>query len=256
MTIRETFERLRSRDEAGLACYLMGGYPTLDASMRNIRAAVEGGADLIEVGIPFSDPIADGPTIQAASHEALVAGASLRRILEGLAAQRFDVPIVIMTYLNPLLALGRDRIGADFALSGVSGLIVPDLPMEESDEWTPLLSDAGISLIQLAAPTSTDDRLREIGKRSEGFVYAVSLTGTTGARRELSSELPAFLKRAKQLTAKPIAVGFGISTPEQIRSLREHADAVVVGSRLVDAIRQNEDLCGLVKTLKAATRSA
>jgi len=256
MTIRETFERLGRLHEAGLICYLMGGYPSVVASMQHIAEAVEGGADLIEVGVPFSDPIADGPTIQHASHEALVAGASLRRILDALAAQRFTPPIIIMSYLNPLMALDRDELLRALKRARVAGVIVPDLSAEESDAWAGLLREAGASLIQLAAPTSTDARLREIGRRSDAFVYAVSLTGTTGARRELSSELPGFLKRAKDSTGRPIAVGFGISTPEQIRSLREHADAVVVGSRLVDAIRQNEDVRGVVKTLKAATRSS
>lgn len=255
MTINEVFEKLHRRREAGLICYLMGGYPTVTASMNHIAAAVEGGADLIEVGVPFSDPIADGPTIQRASHEALLAGASLRRILTGLAERRFDAPIIIMSYLNPLMALGREELLRELKRARVAGVIVPDLSAEESDEWVALLREAGASLIQLAAPTSTDARLREIGRRSDSFVYAVSLTGTTGARSQLSSDLPVFLKRAKDQAQRPIAVGFGISTPEQIRTLRDHADAVVVGSRLVNAIEKNEDVRGLVASLKAATRS-
>jgi len=255
MTISTTFEQLRTRREMALLCYLTAGFPTLADSMRHVATAAESGADLIEIGIPFSDPIADGPTIQHASHAALQAGVTLRRTITALGALRVRTPLVVMSYLNPLMAHGRDKLLSDLRQVHVVGLIIPDLPAEESDGWLGAARQFEISLVQLAAPTSTDDRLREIGRRSDGFVYAVSLTGTTGARRALPDGLGEFLGRVRSITGKSVAVGFGISTPEHIRALRGQADGVIVGSRLIEAIQNNEDLAAVVKSLKAATRS-
>jgi tryptophan synthase alpha chain len=255
MSFAALFERLGARGEMALICYLTAGFPTMAESMRHVAAAVAAGADAIEIGIPFSDPIADGPTIQHASHVALQSGATLRKTIAALREHPFGVPLAIMSYLNPLLAYGRDQLLGDARQAGVNGLIIPDLPADESDEWLAEARAREIVLIPLAAPTSMDDRLREIGRRCDTFVYAVSVAGTTGARRALPAELSDFLSRVRFIAGKPIAVGFGISSPEHVRDLRGRADGVIVGSRLIEAIRNQEDLAAVVRDLKAATRS-
>jgi len=253
-SITQAFARLGARREMALMPFLTAGYPTLPAFRDHLRAVIDGGADLIEIGIPFCDPIADGPTIQHSSQVALANGARLNGILDDLARLEPRVPLIAMSYLNPLLALPRERLFERLAAAHISGLIIPDLPADEAGDWSAATREANLDLVLLAAPTSPDDRLQLIGRQARGFVYAVSLAGTTGARRELPPELPAFLTRLRQATALPIAVGFGISRPEQIQSLRGLADGVVVGSRVVDAIRNSEDLSTLIRSLKESTR--
>lgn len=255
MSLATVFDQCRQRNEMALVCYLTAGYPSPAASLAIVDQVVAAGADVIEIGIPFSDPIADGPTIQHASHAALMAGTSLRILLATLRDHPIGAPAVIMSYLNPLLAYGRDALLADLRTARLEGLIVPDLPADESAEWVAAARAHRLAMVHMAAPTSTDNRLREIGRRSDAFVYAVSVTGTTGARRDLGDEVPAFLDRVRQATGRPVAVGFGISSPQHIERLRGHADGVVVGSRLVEAIRNDEDITALVRSLKAATRS-
>ncbi len=255
MTVGQVFEKLRERGEMALVPYLTGGFPTLAEFEQRLVEVSAAGADLIEVGIPFCDPIADGPTIQLSSQVALKAGARLEVLLERLARVRVPQPLVAMSYLNPLLAFGRERLLQGLRAAGVAGLIIPDLPVDEADEWAAAARAGGVSLVLMAAPTSPDERLARIGAASAGFIYAVSVAGTTGARSELPAALPAFLRRLRAATEKPVAVGFGISRPEQVRSLRGLADGVVVGSRLVDAIREGEDVGALVRALKSATRS-
>lgn len=256
--ISSVFEELRARGEMALIPYLTAGFPTMDGFVENLRIAADNGANVIEIGIPFCDPIADGPTIQRSSQVALAGGARLPAIFDALAAVRAKEmklpPLVFMSYLNPPLALGVEKLFGKMRDLNVSGLIPADLPVEESDEWLAAARRHGIDLIFLAAPTSTDERLRGIAERSSGFVYAVSRAGTTGARGELDIALPKFLARIRAATKTPIAVGFGISTPEHMRSLRGHADGAVVGSRLVDAIDRGEDVAALVRSLKEATR--
>jgi tryptophan synthase alpha chain len=251
--IATVFARLRERGELALIPYLTAGFPSMESWAQDMRRVVEAGADLLEVGIPFSDPIADGPTIQHASHVALQAGTTLRGVLGVLERTMAGVPTVVMSYLNPLLALGEELFPA-LRAAGVAGLIVPDLPVDESAGWCEAADRQAVCLIHLAAPTSTEERLRRIAQRSRGFIYAVSLTGTTGARSELPAGLPDFLARIRAWTRTPVVVGFGISQPAQVRALRGRADGVVVGSRLVDAIRSGEDLAELVRNLKEATR--
>lgn len=255
MTIASAFEQTRARDELALLCYLTAGFPTLADSMRHIATAATSGADLIEVGIPFSDPIADGPTIQHASHVALHNGITLRRTLAALREHRIDRPLVIMSYLNPLLAYGREAMLADMVAANARGLIIPDLPAEESDEWRAACRQSGVALVQLAAPTSSEARLAFIGERSDGFVYAVSVAGITGLRRSLPEGLGVFLERVRRVSRTPVAVGFGISSADHVRSLCGKADGVIVGSRLIECIRENGDLGAAVRELKAATRS-
>lgn len=255
MTIAETFAATRSRDELALIPYLTAGFPTRARFIEALNEAAESGADIIEIGIPFSDPIADGPTIQRSSQIALAGGTRLETVFEDAAALRLRQPLVFMSYLNPLLAFGRERLFAQMRAANVTGVIVPDLPAEESDDWVAAARAHGRDLVFLAAPTSGDDRLREIARRSGGFVYAVSLLGTTGARQGMYDGLPAFLSRLRTATSLPVAVGFGISTPPQVRALRGLADGVVVGSRLVGALDGEEDFGALVRSLKDATRA-
>ena len=252
MTIRDTFDALRSRRELALIPYLTGGYPTMADFTRHLRTVASSGADLIEIGVPFCDPIADGPTIQHSSQVALAAGASLHSIVEAVRAAAVGQPLIFMSYLNPLLAYGGERLLGDMAAARVTGLIIADLPVEESDEWIEPAQKVGVDLIFLAAPTSTDARLSEIAARASGFIYAVSRTGTTGVQAALSGDLGQFLGRIRALTQTPIAVGFGISSADQIASLHGLADGVVVGSKLVDTIGKGGDLAGEIGKLKRA----
>ena len=255
MTIDETFVLLRRRKEMALIAYVMGGYPTLKESLEHAATMLECGADILEIGVPFSDPMADGPTIQHASQEALGHGVTLRDILFAVRSISVPQPIVLMSYLNPLLAYGRERLFQDMRYAGISGLVVPDLPLEEAHGWSSCTDATEANLICLVAPTSTDERIRAIVRQSSGFLYCVSLTGTTGARNELGPAVDDLLVRVRGITDIPLAVGFGISSPSHIRALRGNAEGVVVGSRIIDAIRRGEDLPRLVKTLKEATRS-
>ncbi|MCZ2401242.1 MAG: tryptophan synthase subunit alpha [Phycisphaerae bacterium] len=253
--LSETFAALRARGEMALMPFLTAGYPTRPAFLEHLRTVIDAGADLIEIGIPFCDPIADGPTIQHSSQVALENGARLRDILDDLAPLEPRVPLIAMSYLNPLIAMPRERLFERLRAAHVRGLIIPDLPADEATEWSAATREAGLCLALLAAPTSPDERLRLIGRAAAGFVYAVSLAGTTGARSELPPELPAFLRRVRAAAGLPVAVGFGISRAEQIRSLRGLADGVVVGSRLVEAIRRGEDVAALIAELKHAIRA-
>lgn len=252
--IHATFEACRQRGELALIPYLTGGFPSLSGFRAQLLAVAGAGADLIEIGIPFSDPIADGPTIQYSSQVALRGGATLAALFDVLREVKIPQPLIFMSYLNPLLAYGSAQLVADMQKVGVRGLIIPDLPAEEAAAWQDAAQAGGVDLIFLAAPTSSDDRLREITRRSSGFVYAVSRTGVTGARTELQSGLGGFLARIRAHTKAPIAVGFGISEPAHIRALHGIADGAVVGSRLVDAIRNDEDVAAVVRELKEATR--
>jgi tryptophan synthase alpha chain len=220
---------------AALMPYLMGGYPSLDDSALAGLAAGGSGADLIELGVPFSDPLADGPVIHAAGTEALAAGATphgVLRVCERIAA---EVPVVLMVYVNVVLAAGAETFALRAAAAGASGLIVPDLPHDEADELRAACDAEGLALVPLVAPTTTPERVGEIGASARGFVYTVSLTGITGERDSLPPGLAETVGRVRAATTVPVAVGFGISTPDQAASVGELADGVVVGSRVVRA---------------------
>jgi tryptophan synthase alpha chain len=219
--------------KAALMPYLMGGFPTLDASREIGFACADAGADLVELGVPFSDPLADGPVIHAAATEALTAGATPLWVLEVCAAVSERVPVVLMAYAN--LVLGQDGFIDKAAAAGASGLIVPDLPHDEAGDLRAECDSKGLALVPLAAPSSTEERLAEIGADARGFVYTVSLAGTTGERDELPPELARTVERVRAAASVPVAVGFGISTPAQARAVGELADGVIVGSRLVRA---------------------
>lgn len=255
------FERARAEERKSLVAYLCAGDPSLDATERLVPALAAAGADVIELGVPFSDPIADGPTIQAASQRALDAGTTLSKVLDRVARLRRQgcaVPLVLMGYLNPIVAMGVETFCARAAEAGVDGLIVPDLPFDEASELSEGAAKHGIDLILLAAPTTLPERLAEIGRRTRGFLYFVSVTGVTGARAELPTDLPERLAAVKACTSVPVAVGFGIATPEQARALSAHADAVVVGSAIVKAVDAAKGevapVATLVRTLAEALR--
>ncbi|HHS13610.1 MAG TPA: tryptophan synthase subunit alpha [bacterium] len=254
MTVACVFRKCRSRNEAALIVYYTAGFPTLDASLETISMLAEAGADMVEVGIPFSDPVADGQTIQHASHTALKQGVTLANILKSLASIRLDVPVVLMSYLNPLLAYGMDGLMHDARDSGVSGFIVPDLPVEEGGLWEKKTRQAGLDLIYLAAPTSSITRLTRIAARSSGFIYCVAVKGVTGVRQKRSADAKQLVRKIKTLTDTPAAVGFGVSTPEQVRHAAGFADGVIVGSRIIQSIQQHEDTRALVRSMKKACR--
>jgi tryptophan synthase alpha chain len=256
-----TFARLKQEGRIGFFPYLMAGFPDRETSARLIDVVATAGADGIELGIPFSDPLADGVTIQRASTVALENGASVTHALDIVAhlRERHDLPIVMMSYVNPLLAYGLDKLCTDAARLGIDGFIVPDLSIEEAVEFQAQCAASGLHYIYLVAPTSTDERLRAVGQRAGGFVYCVALVGTTGARTELSDELRPFLARARAAISAPLVVGFGISTPTHVANLVGTADGAIVASALVDAIEKTPPdqvdavVASLVKNLRAAT---
>jgi len=220
---------------AALMPYLMGGYPDTAASIECGLAAAGAGADLIELGVPFSDPLADGPVIHAAGTEALAGGVHLYDVLGVARELSSQVPVVLMVYANPVLKRGAERFAAEAAEAGAAGLIVPDLPYDEAGAVRDACDAAGLALVPLVAPTTTPERVAEIGRDARGFVYTVSLAGITGERDELPPELGKTVARVRESTDVPVAVGFGISTAEHARRVAAVADGVIVGSRIVRA---------------------
>ena len=255
-----TFARLRSRGARALVAYVTAGDPSLADTRRLVIEAEQRGADVIELGVPFSDPIAEGPVIQRAMTRALAAGATLARVLETVATMRAEVsvPLVLLTYYNPVLAFGLKAFARTAADAGVDGAIVADLPPEEADPLATEADPAGLDLIHLVAPTSTSARVRLIARRSRGFIYVVSVTGVTGERRELPADLAAQVRTLRLLTTKPVCVGFGISTPEQVAAVGRLADGAIVGSAIVRMIEERagqstlvEDVGKFIAELKA-----
>lgn len=257
--IGKRFEELRQRQELGLVAYITAGDPDLRATAEFIPALEEAGVDVLELGIPFSDPLADGPVIQRASQRALGSGTTLAGVLE-MAAQargRSRLPLLLFSYLNPILRYGFDRFAADARRAGIDGVLITDLSIEEADAYIGRMRQAELDTVFLAAPTSTEARLRRICEASRGFVYAVSRTGVTGAQQALSGQLLPLLQRLRAASSLPVAAGFGISRPEHIRELRGHADAAVVGSALVRVVEEHrsaERLAALAAELKQAGR--
>jgi tryptophan synthase alpha chain len=232
---------IRFKKQPGLVAYITCGDPDLDTSREVALAAIRAGADVIELGVPFSDPVADGPVIQRASERALKHGTTLEGVL-GVAKQvreRSDAGLIIFSYLNPILQFGLDRFCVEAVAAGVDGALVTDLPVEEAGDYLRAMKAHKLAPVFLAAPTSTDERLRAIAKCSRGFVYAISRTGITGARQELASDARSLVERLRVHTKLPIAVGFGVSTPEQFSEIGSFADAAVVGSAIVQCIEQN-----------------
>ena len=238
--ITRRFEELSAAGELGLVAYLTAGDPTLEASEKIILAAAEAGADVIELGVPFSDPVADGPVIQRASERALKSRTTLAGVLD-LARRlraRTEVPLVLFSYFNPILQMGLEKFAQLASAAGIDGVLVTDLTPEESLDYRAIVRAEGLDTIFLGAPTSTDTRLAAIAECSSGFLYLISRTGVTGTRESLPEELPALVRRARRVTKLPIAVGFGISLPEHVSVLGGIADAAVVGSALVAEVER------------------
>ena len=238
--ITRRFRELADASELGLVAYITAGDPSLAATEKIVLAAAEAGADVIELGVPFSDPVADGPTIQRASERALRSGTTLAGVIglvEKIRAQS-DVPLVLFTYFNPILQMGLEKFAKTAALAGADGVLATDLTPEEAEEYRSTLQAHGLDTVFLAAPTSTDARLALIAHVSSGFLYLISRAGVTGAREALPPDLPALVRRTRKFTSLPIAVGFGISLPTHVTVLGGIADAAVVGSALVSEIEK------------------
>jgi len=257
--ISRKFEQLRGENRKALVTFITAGDPDLETTVELVLTLEKAGADIIELGVPYSDPLADGPVIQQASQRALQSGTCLKKIFDAVAElrQQTDIPIILMTYYNPLLRHGLEKVAADAAVSGVDGFIVPDLPMEESGELKRELTLLNISLIPLVAPTSGLERIKQITAGGSGFIYCVSLTGVTGVREGLPDNLKEFTGAVKSVSPVPVAVGFGISTPQQVAAVSQYCDAVIVGSALVKTIGEKagmpefyDIIYRLVKTLK------
>jgi tryptophan synthase alpha chain len=230
-----------------LIAYITVGYPDIKATAKIASALAESGCDIIELGIPFSDPLADGATIQKASYHALQRGTTPQACLEVAAdiSKKIDIPLVFMTYYNPVLNFGLEAFCESCTKAGINGLIVPDLPPEEGAELETITRKQDLDLVYLLAPTSTEERINEVAERSRGFIYLVSLTGVTGTRDILSPELEGFVKRVRQKAKQPLCVGFGISTTEHARRAASVADGVIVGSRLIQLIEEDITLVAL-----------
>jgi tryptophan synthase alpha chain len=241
--IKDRFEELRKKGEKALVPFLSAGDPDLETTEALVLSMAEAGADIIELGVPFSDPIAEGPTIQRASERALASGTSLRRILELVRRLRpkLDVPLVLMGYANPVYAMGLENFASAASEVGVDGIIIADLPPEEGASLYASCNAAGVDGILLAAPTTRAERLSMLARETRGFLYYVSLTGVTGARRELASGLEQSVRAAQAAGDAPVCVGFGISTPEQAAEVGGYADGVVVGSAIVSLIEAAGD---------------
>ncbi len=238
--IAQRFAELKEKGEAALIPFVTVGDPDLKTSEMLIPALAEAGADLIELGVPFSDPVAEGPVIEKASERALAAGVSLQKILNLVKAVRsqVEIPLILMGYANPFLHMGAEKFAREAEAAGVDGVIIPDLPPEEGELFFKALEAKGISAILLAAPTTRDDRMEMIVSRSTGFVYYVSLVGVTGARAELVEGLEERVRSIREKSSLPVCVGFGVSTPAQVEEIGRYADGVVVGSALVRVIEQ------------------
>jgi len=238
--IGRRFEELHRAQELGLVAYLTAGDPSLEATRRIALAAAQAGADVIELGVPFSDPLADGPVIQRASERALAAGTTLAGVLElaGQIRRSSPVALVVFSYFNPILQMGVERFAERAQAAGADGVLITDLTPEDSADYRSTIHARGLDTIFLVAPTTSDARMRRIAEASSGFLYVISRTGVTGERDSVADELPALLRRARQATALPLAVGFGISLPGHVSLLGGLADAAVVGSALVAEVER------------------
>jgi tryptophan synthase alpha chain len=255
--ISKRFAELRGAGELGIVAYITAGDPSLDATHKFVLALADAGADVIELGVPFSDPLADGPTIQRASERALKAGASLAGVLELVRRirQTSQVPLVLFTYFNPVLQMGLEKFAAAAAQAGADGVLVTDLTPEESEDYRGIIHAQNLDTIFLAAPTSDDERLRTISACSSGFLYLISRTGVTGAKDTLPDDLPGLLRRVRHFTELPVAVGFGISLPGHVSVLGGLADAAVVGSALVSEIEKASSVEAASAALRDRVRS-
>jgi tryptophan synthase alpha chain len=261
--ISRKFRELAEKGELGLVAYITAGDPSLDETEKIVLGAAEAGADVIELGVPFSDPLADGPTIQRASERALRSGTMLAGVIDLVRRIRLwtNVPLLLFSYFNPILQMGLERFAGAAATAGADGVLATDLTVEEADEYRAVMRSNGLDTIFLVAPTSTDARIEKIARASSGFLYLISRAGVTGAREALPPELPGLARRIRKFTALPIAVGFGISLPTHVTVLGGIADAAVVGSALVAEIEKAsspavaaEAVAERIRALKRAAR--
>lgn len=256
--IQQTFADLQAKGDKALIPYIMAGDPSLDVTESLVLTLAEGGADLIELGVPFSDPIADGPVIQQAAERSLQAGTTLKKILSTVRSLRTktSVPLIFMAYYNTILAMGLEKFCAEAMSAGVDGLIIPDLPPEESDAlYQATMAIDGPTIIFLLAPTSTPERQRAVIKRTHGFIYYVSITGITGTQLTNLKQVKKNVRAIQKMSQKPVAVGFGISTPEQAHNVARFADGVIIGSALVRTIAENHQDPAFLPNLKATIQN-
>jgi tryptophan synthase alpha chain len=248
---------IRSAAKAGdpaIVAFVTAGFPRKE-TFRDVLRAVASAADVVEIGVPFTDPMADGVTIQRSSQVALTQGVSLRWILDELAAMpRLDTPLLLMSYLNPLLAFGLEKLAATAARVGVCGFIVPDLPVDESDDMRKAFDAEGVALIQMATPVTEPARLKRICEASQGFVYAVTMTGTTGKNVAVPADMLAYLERVRAVSKVPVCAGFGIRGREQVERLSGYVEGVIVGSALVEVLERGEDPATWLRGLRRSTR--
>jgi tryptophan synthase alpha chain len=236
--IGNLFETLKKQERCGMIAYLTAGDPTPEATPGLVAALERGGADLIELGVPFSDPVADGPVIQQAGERAIAAGTTLRKVLAMAVEIRktSEIPLLLFTYLNPALRYGFDRLALDAKEAGIDGCLLTDVSVEEAADYVKVMRAAGLDTVFLAAPTSTDKRLKLVAEYSSGFIYMVSRTGITGEQKSIAESALPLIKRMRAFTDLPLAMGFGVSTPEQVGALCGHVEAVVIGSAIVRQI--------------------
>ena len=253
--LEQTFQALKNKKEKAFVPYIMAGDGGLEVLEERLLFLEKCGVTAVELGIPFSDPVADGPTIQQAGIRALENGTTLKKVLQTVEAarQKVSIPIILMTYMNPILAFGIDRFAELAHQAGVDGCIIPDLPIEEEDIIEPLLNQFNIDLIRLVTLTSTSERIKEIATKGNGYVYAVTVTGITGARTGFDENLGKFLNEVKSISPLPVLAGFGISTPEHVKEVSQYCDGVIVGSKIVDLFAQNklQEIEVLIKSAKA-----
>ena len=254
--LEETFDALRRRRVPGLVTYVTAGDPDLTRSGAVVSALSRAGADVLEIGVPFSDPLADGPVIQRATERALAAGTTLTRVLDmvGTLRREVDAPVVIFSYVNPILRLGTERFADRAREAGVDGVLVLDLPIEEAGDFRTMLSRRGIDTILLLSPTTTDERLRKAASLGSGFLYAISRLGVTGARDTLANGAREMVGRIRAVSSLPVALGFGVSRPEHVREVGRWADAAVVGSALVSVIAEAGTSSNLVTRVEEYVR--
>jgi len=251
-TISNAIRKARDAGRPAMVAYVTAGFPTKESFAKDLQA-VGSAADVIEIGVPFSDPMADGPTVQRSSRVALSNRVSLKWILAFLSDQRPapSCPILLMTYLNPLLSYGFEKLAKDAVHAGVSGFIVPDLPFEESEDLRAALDKEGLALVQLVTPVTPGDRLAMLCKVSQGFVYAVTMTGTTGKNVAVPDEVLDYMDRVRKVSPVPVCAGFGIRSSEQVKLMDKHVDGVVIGSALVEVLERGEDPAAFLRSLRA-----
>lgn len=251
--INQKFKALRQAKKKAFIAFITAGDPDLETTEELVLALERAGADIIELGVPFSDPLADGPTIQAASYRSLQKGTTLKKILAVVKRirQRSQVPLALMTYYNPVLRFGEKAFVAQAKAAGVDGVIIPDLPLEEAGNLRRFALEADFSTVFFVAPTTTSDRLKPVVQAATGFIYYVSVAGVTGARKAIPAEISAKIRQVKTLTDKPVCVGFGVSTPDQARMMARVADGVIVGSAIVNEVHKNANAKDLVARVEA-----